>query len=400
MKLFIYSWSFITKHDLYQALNQQGIDYDLFNCVVSPRVKAQKEQFVKLLEAALEGRKYDAIFSINFYEELAVAAHDRGMLYVCWTYDSPALGALKPAHFYDTNRIFVFDSSEYEQYKKCDVPNLYYMPLAVNTRRLSGIKPTPMEQMKYRADVSFVGQLYQSDMDKMFPLFDEYSAGYIAAIINTQLNVWGKNIVKELINDNVIQRICNEQVTNALLNNLNERFLRDVNELKSWSFTAFLLKAVTNKERVLLLTFLAKYYHVKLYCPGNPQLPNVYAYGIVDYVEDMPKIFKCSKINLNITLRTIANGVPQRVIDIMGCGGLALTNYQEDIQKHFEDGKELLVYHSMEEAMDKCKFYLTHEKEAEKIRQNGYRLVKEKFSYECLLDQIWEISGLKDTLSN
>lgn len=398
MKLFIYDWPFITKHDLYQTITKQGILCDLFTSNATPRILSQKEQFQVNLEKALSGKEYDAIFSINFFPELAEAAHKKNILYICWTYDSPAMGTLNSSHFFDTNRIFLFDSAEYEEYKGYGVPNLYYLPLAVNTKRVVSMKPTPMEQMKYRADISFVGQLYQSDMDKIFPLFDEYGAGYIAAIINTQLNVYGTNIIKDLVNENLVKRLCNEKVTEALLQNLNNNFFHDVAELKSWALLAFLLKAVTNKERILLLTLLAKYYHVKLFTTGKPKLPNVNSYGVVDYVKDMPLVFKCSKINLNITLRNIRHGIPQRVLDIMGCQALAMTNYQEDLNEYFEDRKSLLIYSSIEEALDKCKYYLNHEKEAEKIRQNGYKIVKDQFSYEHQLNQIWKLSGLKSRL--
>ncbi len=179
---------------------------------------------------------------------------------------------------------------------------------------------------------------------------------------------------------------------------INHKFLHDVEELKAWALESFLLKAVTNKERVLLLTLLAKHFRVKLFCPGNPKIPNVTACGIVDYEDKMPLVFKCSKINLNITLRNIRSGIPQRVIDIMGCHGLALTNYQKDLEEYFEDGKDILIYRSVEEALDKCSYYLKHEKEAEKIRQNGYKIVKEQFSFDHQLNKIWELSGIQEKI--
>lgn len=399
MKLFVYEWNFITRHDLYRALSEQGIDYDRFMAKANPRVKADEEEFRESLKEALEkGKGYDAIFSINYFSVLAEAAHEKGIPYVCWTYDSPALGNVNDSLMLDTNRIFMFDSAEYDEYCGYGVPNLHYLPLAVNAKRVSRMKPTPMEQMKYHADVSLVGQLYQSDMDKLFPLFDEYGAGYIAAIINMQLNVYGTNIVKDLVNDKVVERLCNPTVTEALLKNINNNFLRDVEELRGWALMAFLLKAVTNKERVLLLTLLGKYCHVKLFTSAAPKLPNVNVYGVVDYVEHMPLVFKCSKINLNITLRNIRKGIPQRVIDIMGCRALAMTNYQEDLNLYFEDGRDILVYSSAEEALDKCQYYLKHEKEAEKIRENAYRIVRDQFSYEHQLNRIWELSGLKGQL--
>lgn len=398
MKLLVYDWTFITRRDLYTTLQQQGIDFELFSSKASPRIKAQEEEFKNDLEKALQGKKYDAIFSINFHPAVAVAAHDRGMLYICWTYDSPALGGVQSALFLDTNRIFLFDSFEYDTYTKWKVPNLYYLPLAVDVNKLNRFHPKPMDMLKYQADVSMVGQLYQSDMDKIYPLFDEYSAGYIAALINTQMNIYGVNIIDELVNDAVIKRLCNEKVTEALLRNINHGFLHDVETLRRTPFSMFLSKAVTNKERVLLLTLIARYCSVKLYAPDHPNLPGVRECGIVDYEKEMPFVFKCSRINLNITLRSIRNGIPQRVIDILGCRALAMTNYQKDLEEYFEDERDLLIYRSAEEALDKVKYYLAHEKEAERIRQNGYKIVKDQFSYGHQLNRIWELSGVKDLL--
>lgn len=397
MKLLIYNWTFITKRDLYQSLREQKIEFDLFTPAANARVKEQQADFCRELEEALEGKEYTAIFSINYYDSLACAAHDRGILYICWTYDAPALGGLRDTHLFDTNRIFLFDSYEYAEFKKANVPNLYYLPLAVNVKKLNRMQPTLKDKLKYSADISLVGQLYQSNMDKILPLFDEYSAGYVSAIINTQLNIHDKFIIEEMINDNVVKRLCNEQVSEALVENMNNNFLRDAT-LQSSSLRMFLGKAVTNKERVLLLTLLAKYYAVKLYTPDKVELPNVKLCGIVDYETAMPLVFKCSKINLNSTLRTIRNGIPQRVFDILGCRGLVLTNYQKDLEEYFQDGRDLLIYHSVEEALDKCRYYLSHEKEAEQIRQRGYKIVKDKFSFEHQLNKIWELSGLKECL--
>ncbi len=394
MKLLVYEWNFITKHDLVQALLRKGNQVDLFSTPASARKEEQKEQFKINLNKALGEKSYDAIFSVNFFDVLAEAAHDRGILYICWTYDSPALGGVRPALKLDTNRIFVFDSSEAEAYEQKDVPNIHYLPLATNAERFNRMKPTPMERGRYYADVSLVGNLYQSDMDSIFPLFDEYGAGYVAAIINTQIPVHDKDIISDMVNENVVKRICNQEVEEALIKNLNTNFLSGVKEMNATYLISFLKKAVTNKERVLLLTLLARHFRVKLFSPGAPKLPGVSVQGAVDYVSEMPLVFKCSRINLNITLRNIRSGIPQRVLDIMGCRALVLTSYQEDLTRYFEDGRDLLIYHSPEEALDKCRYYLKHEKEAEKIRQNGYKIVKDQFSYERQLDRIWELSGL------
>lgn len=398
MTLFIYNWSFITRHDFYKAITAQKISYYRFTSKASSRIKEQHDDFKQELEEALKDKDIDAIFTINFMDDFAYAAHERGIPYICWTYDSPALLYMKETLTFDTTYIFVFDYKEYLQFKGYGVEHIYYLPLAVNTKRLDQMWPSMLDKRKYSCDVSLVGQLYQSYMDDTFPLFDEYGAGYIAAIINTQLNLYGYNIINELINENVVKRICNKEVSDALVDNLKHGFYNNVEELHSGTFKGFLSKAVTNKERVLLLSLLAKYFNVKLYSPDEPSIPNLEVNPVVDYVKQMPLVFKCSKINLNITLRNIASGIPQRVLDILGCHGLALTNYQSDLDMYFKDGRDLLIYRSMEEALDKCRYYLAHETEASRIRQNGYQIVRDQFSYEHQLSKIWELTGLKSKL--
>lgn len=396
MKLLIYDWNSITKYDLYNEIKKQGIEYELFHSKYSPRVACEQESFRNDIEETLKNKKYDAIFSINFVSMLAEAANKKDMLYISWSYDSPSLNGTVEVLKYDTNHIFLFDTSEYEEYKEYDIKNLYYLPLAVNAERLGNMMPYPLTKMRYYADVSFVGQLYQSDMDKIFPLFDEYSAGYIAALINTQMNVHGINFIRELITDKMIERLCNKDVSKALVDNLNNGFFHDIENLETKGFNGFLLKAVTNKERVLILSLLAKYFRVNLFTKDVPNISNVKLCGIVDYNFDMPLVFKCSKINLNMTLRNIRHGIPQRVLDIMGSGGVALTNYQKDMDEYFKDHDNVLIYHCAEEALDKCKFYLKNTSLAEKIRDKGYETVKKNFSYEERLNYIWKTCGLKN----
>lgn len=398
MKLFVYDWNFITKKALYQTFREQGIEFDLFSPPFSPRIEAQRKGFGEELEKALEGKEYDALFSINFQGELARAAKERDILYICWTYDSPAISSTEQAVFLDTNRIFVFDSHEYRNCRADGVPNLHYLPLAVDVKEMNRLKPTPQQLFRYRADISLVGKLYKSETDRLFSLLDEYSGGYISAIVNTQMNIYNANVIKELINEKLISRMINEDVVKMLADNLNDNFLHDVKEVNTHLMYLFLNKAVTNKERLLLLSLLSRYHSVKLYSMDKSGIEGVREMGLVEYNTQTPLVFKGSRINLNVTLRTIRHGIPQRVLDIMACRALALTNYQEDLLEYFRDGESVLIYSSAEEALDKCNYYLAHDAEAEKIRQNGYKIVKDKFSYKQQLDKIWELSGVKDRL--
>ena len=77
----------------------------------------------------------------------------------------------------------------------------------------------------------------------------------------------------------------------------------------------------------------------------------------------MPLIFHYSKINLNITSKSIRSGLPLRIFDILGCGGFLLTNYQPELSNYFTPGYDLVCYSSEDELLEKTEYYLSHEKE-------------------------------------
>ena len=113
--------------------------------------------------------------------------------------------------------------------------------------------------------------------------------------------------------------------------------------------------------------------------------------GPVDYYDTMPYVFKCSKINLNITLKSIINGIPLRAFDIMGCGGFLLTNYQDDFVKYFTPGEDLVIYENQSDFLYKIKYYLAHEDERMQIAENGYTKVKNLHSFKIRLNKIMDI---------
>lgn len=102
----------------------------------------------------------------------------------------------------------------------------------------------------------------------------------------------------------------------------------------------------------------------------------------------MPQVFAHSKINLNMTCKSIRNGIPLRVFDVLGCGGFLLTNYQNDLSECFTIGEDLDIYTSPDDLLSKCEYYLSHEKERIEIAENGYQKVLNHYTYEKQLQKI------------
>ena len=95
-----------------------------------------------------------------------------------------------------------------------------------------------------------------------------------------------------------------------------------------------------------------------------------------------------------MTLKSIRSGIPLRALDIMACGGLLFSNYQLELAEAFEDGKELIMYNSIEDAIEKAIFYLQHEECLQLIAERGMQKVREAYTYPERLNKMLQIAGI------
>lgn len=72
-----------------------------------------------------------------------------------------------------------------------------------------------------------------------------------------------------------------------------------------------------------------------------------------------------------------------RIYETLGRGGFLIHPRVEGIEEEFEDGKHLVLFErgNLKELYSLIDYYLTHEKEREKIRKAGFELVKSKYTY-------------------
>lgn len=135
---------------------------------------------------------------------------------------------------------------------------------------------------------------------------------------------------------------------------------------------------------------LSSHFHVDLYSTDKDRrLEKVHYRGYADYYRQMPLVFSQSRINLNISLKTILTGIPLRVIDVLGCGGFLISNYQEEMEEYLDIGKECVVYENIEDLFMKTQYYLSHEEERKSIARAGYERVKKDFTFKERLGKMF-----------
>lgn len=388
MRILYYYWDEFNGEDCQDALTRLGHEVHVVNApsssyVLTPEMESRLEF---LLPQEEDGKRYyDMVYTFDYYPGVSEMCQRFGMPYVSWVFDCPHYSLDSPTVKNPVNRIFVFDRSLYNEMLGKGIETVRYSPLGVNSERLSDFcneldKETDGEII-YWHDVCFLGNLY----DNEFNFYDQVGylpdtlRGYVDGVITAQERFFGMDLFSDR---SVISKECIEDLRKYITFEDKGNFALDYDRV----LLDILRKKVTVNERRNILTEMGKRFDTVLYTtPGARPIENVANLGMAHYITKMPAVFRRSKINLNITLRSILSGIPLRVLDIMAAGGFLLTSYNPEIANFFEDGEDLALATTPEEMVEKTAYYLEHEDERKAIARAGQQKVLEQFDYLKLL---------------
>lgn len=383
MRILFCDWTSFADIDIVQALHRIGND------IVLTQVKPENvEHFDQAFGNEIQNAQPDAVFTLNFSPPVAECCHKVGVKYISWVYDNPQMLLYQNAIRYETNYVFLFDSAQYYDLLKYGVETVYYLPLAVDVDRIDGLIGARQQVPQYNCDVAFVGSLYNEEhnlYDRMQPRLGEYDQGYLEALMKAQSEVYGCFLMEEVL--------AHSEVLNRMRQAM--PFSGDTDSFASDAYiysNYFLGRKLTSMQRIEILSELGKHYQVNAYTGGDTaQMPGVRNCGCVEYFDEMPFAFYNAKINLNISLCSIQNGIPLRCFDILGSGGFLLTNYQADFEGQFCAGEDYVYYESKQDLYEKVAYYLVHEEERAAIARHGHDTAKAMHTYTIRLRQMMEI---------
>lgn len=383
--LFI-TWGCFGQLDAFQAFHKLGLKIAELPLEDMGYPKDKDKYMLKLKERIKETAA-DFVFSFNFFPIIAQVCKEINCKYMSWIYDSPYNDILYPDVLYETNYIFVFDSYTCNYLRSRGVKNIYYAPLAANSRRMRSIPILENDRKKYETEISFIGSLYNEKhnfFDRLCSKADPYTIGYLQALIMAQTDIYGCDLLEKCFTPDIAALIGQYMPYDAP-----EGFLAPVSHIYC---NYYLARKITSMERILMLELLSKSFQTHLYTINKDVVVGkAVNRGIADYMLIMPKVVRCSKINMNPTLKSIHTGIPLRAMDIMGCGGFLLTNFQEDFFLHFEPDVDFVYYTSFEEMLDKAGYYLAHDNERDKIRRSALEKVEREHTFEVRLNEMLSI---------
>lgn len=415
MKLLLYSWNANNEQILADNLIKLGFEVVWFDkeCKHYTRDMELAAQMIPYLHR----ENIEAVVSFNYFPIISMICDTCKVPYYAWVYDCPHFTLYAKQVTLPCNHIGIFDREMVRKLREKGVRTVYHVPLSADAEEFAGvIQKTPMTGgdrdmhrnqtaggigdkplSEYVCDISFVGSLYTDEHNYYDRLLREKDKAVLDEFIHRQCFRYDKDILSEVLNSGELDMSLIQTKMEELGLMLGGDYFADTDELLQ---ATVLEKKVTVEERRDLLNHIAEVFgeefRFDLYTASNLQkypLLKKHHRGIADYHKQMPLAFAGSRINLNITLRSIHSGIPLRVLDIMACGGFVLSNRQPEITEYFADGQEIVTFRSLEECMDKIAYFLEHEEERRAIAAAGQRRVQEKFGYR---EGLMKLFGLKD----
>jgi len=380
MKILIHDWSNYMVRSVRNVCDANRITYESFFWKFTQ--DEYDEEFSHWFNTTIQKSidQYSFVISINYWPDLAKVCFENRIKYVAWCCDCP-LNISNPEEtmWFDTNFIFLFDRKQYEEYKHLGIKTVYHLPLGADAYLCGRFIFDEKKAEKYNSEISFVGSLYESQLGMIASALNDETKKCLNDIIIAQEEQFRVNIIEKCVTDNLIDYI------NSQWNSMGDNKLVVSNKALKFALSS----ETTRRNRILLLNLFSTRFDTRLYSFNSfSVLKNVKQMGTVDYYEEMPFVFRYSKINLNPCLRCIDTGIPLRAFDIMGYGGFLLSSFQEELDELYIDGQDMVMFSSYYEALDKAEYYLKNESVRMKIVENGMKKTLERHTLQNRFEQI------------
>lgn len=389
MKILFYRYGSICEPDIIEGFEELGHTVSQITEEITNKELVFGDS-ARIVGDYLMEHPQDCVFTVNFFPIISEVCNIFKIPYLCWTVDSPVLELFAKSIQNPCNRIFLFDRAQYDEIAPLNPGHVFHFPLAVNVKAkqqvIQAASSTDIE--RFSADISFVGSLYteKCPYDNLVNP-PEYLLGYLNGLIEAQLRVYGYFFLEDLLTDEIVAAF--KAHLPGFYTYPLETFLTDRKTMAQ----LYIGNKITAVERLRTMKILSEHFNLDLYTGSDTSvLPKVHNRGFAKSLTEMPIIFHESKINLNTTCKAIRSGLPQRIFDIMGCGGFVLTNFQPELSEIFNVGTDLVTYGNLDELKDITSYYLEHQKKRQEIAQNGFERVARDYNYPVRLEQLLQLA--------
>ena len=112
---------------------------------------------------------------------------------------------------------------------------------------------------------------------------------------------------------------------------------------------------------------------------------------------EMIRMYSKSRINLGFGgVDGLKNSycLKGRDFEIPMSGGLYLTEYNPELERWYDLGREIVTYVGFDDLTEKIRYLLSNSKEAEEIRKRGFSRTRNEHSWEMRFEKVFRLMGL------
>ncbi len=381
-------------NDIVQALNKIGYEAEELPSLQSVPTSQLENGRIEELELYIREHEIDVLISIYFIMNAALASYETHIRYISILWDAPTMNIYNLLGRLEHIWVSTFDQLDRKRFLGNGIRHVLYQPLAINKNKMLNWNEEIQSTLRrnYIHDISFIGSLYDDNpYDTFVGGFPDHIRAYFNSIFEEAAFRWdGVNRIYGKTSKEIVEYLHR---INPELKIFSGQDIDDVQYFEG----LYLIRKIANIERIAVLNLLAENNYVTLYTgsSGKEKLINVNVGPPVVYGKATSLVYAGSKINLNISLKGIERGTPQRIMDIMGAGGFVLSSYSPETAELFEEDIEIVMFRSPEELVEKTDYYLLHDKEREQIAKAGYEKVITCYTYEKKMEELMNWIGSK-----
>jgi spore maturation protein CgeB len=383
----LYVYGKTKERDYVQALRKLGYTVEEYFDRQSDHC-ANDEEIGQMI-ACIKENAITHLLSIHMLPNLSVAAYRMGIKYIAMLWDAPVLAMNTIFGKLDNLWVTSYDKLDCERFKRYGVKHVLYQPLTVDRDALCKWNMSGRLQGNYFNEISFVGRLYEKNLyDAQITNIPANMQDYFTSIMEEVAFRWdGANRIFGTVDKQIldyIKLVSRGFRINNPYDEADERFFE----------VYYLFQKIANIERVCCLNLLAEQYDLTFYTDSDIEegllRPEVKRMPAVEPGKALSLVYAGSKINLNISMRGMEGGTPLRIHEIMGAGGFVLSSFSKETAELFEEDKEIAMFRTPEELLEKAEYYLTHEHERREIALAGQRKVLHRFTHEKKLKELFK----------
>ncbi|SHO48759.1 glycosyltransferase family protein [Anaerocolumna xylanovorans] len=295
-------------------------------------------EYIQALSDYIKEYGADMVWSMEYIPVISRACLVEKVPYVAWIIGESWNTLYSSTIQNPWNFVFVAEGHIAERFWKKNPGHIFYLPPGAKADVLSEVPGT----------VGLCNWNMEYPVYYMKEDCSEYMKGYVRGLIEAQQRVYGYHFLP-----NLITKKRKTELGKILLEPMRGKDYYQKN--LQVRIDDFLCDTITRNEREEAVQIMKD---MEIFHEGD---------GL------------CT-VNVNVASRKCRTGIPYDMLRVMGAGGFVITNYQDKIASSFVIGEEIVVYEDMKELQDKIEYYLEHEEERKQIAIRGRRRVKEDFS--------------------